>query len=211
MPRQPPSVPRPQPKSHRPIKRLPKLPPQLWLGLAMLGAALVSALYSARRPRQPRTPTAATRGVTAATPASLDNTMISSIEAATAAARAGNLTAYLEQFTDPLRGQLERTRAEKGDAYLIGYLKRLMAPVKGVAVNLRTKQDSAPNETRLMVEFIYADRNEVQPFFLRRVGEAWRISRMDSVHSTPILIPFGTSLEKAGRASPPRSPGKVTP
>ena len=176
MPHQPPPVPRPQPKSHRPTKRLPKLPLQLWLGLAMLGAALVSALYSAR---QPSIPTTAVQSVTAAAPAPLENTMIRSIEAATAAARAGNLTAYLEQFTDPLHSQLERTRAEKGDAYLIGYLKRLMAPVKGIAVNLRTKQDSAPNETRLLVEFIYADRNEVQPFFLRRVGETWRISRLN--------------------------------
>ena len=161
---------------------------------------LCSAVYSKFRPGTPSVVTsgpavgAGTLTKPVATPVAMKNALSRPIEAAITAAAKGDLTTYLDQFTDPLRGQLERTQTEKGSEYLRDYLKRLTRPVKGVAINLRKKQDTAPDEARLDVEFIYANRNETQPFFLRREDGRWRISSMDSVRSTPVLIPYGAEL-----------------
>jgi hypothetical protein len=116
------------------------------------------------------------------------------------AAGRGDLERYLEQFADPLRSQLARTRAEKGEAYLRDYLARLAGPVKGVAVRLSEKQELGPDSVRVPVELVYQDRNEVQTFHLQRGEEgpsaSWRIRRIDAARAAPTLIPYGTPVEQ---------------
>jgi hypothetical protein len=102
----------------------------------------------------------------------------------------------MAQFADPLRAQLIRLRAEKGDVYLRDYLARLTRPIKGLAADLARTEEVGPSEVRLPIQFLYSDRNEVQSFFLRRSGDRWRITRIETARSAPVLIPYGTPMEK---------------
>jgi hypothetical protein len=117
------------------------------------------------------------------------------VEEAFDAARRGDLEAYLAQFAEPLRGQLARTRAEKGEAYLKDYLHRLSEPVKGIAVRISEQQDIAPETVRCPVELVYQDRNETQSFTLKRAGDRWLIERIDAVRAAATLIPYGTHIK----------------
>lgn len=181
-------------------KTLSRLPPQLWLAVIVVGIMLISSLVSKLRSPTPTRnsylPAIVPAPTPVATPVALKNTLALPIETAISAASKGDLTTYLAQFTSPLRDQLERTRTDKGSDYLQNYLKRLTRPLKGVATNLSKTQTTAPNETRVAVEFIYANRSEAQSFFLRREGDLWRISRIDSVRFKPILIPYGTPMNE---------------
>lgn len=177
---------------------LRSLPPQLRLAAALAVAALASAIYSAVSSQRSAISTAP--AVLPNTPdhrsAAVPPTPDTPIQAAFEAARKGDLDGYLAQFADPLRTQLARTRAEKGDAYLRDYLARLTAPLKGIAVDLTRKEEVGPDTLRLPVQFIYADRNELQPFLLRRDGARWRILRIESLRSAPTLIPYGTPIQQ---------------
>jgi hypothetical protein len=116
------------------------------------------------------------------------------VEDAFEAARKGDLDAYLDQFTDPLKSQMLRLRTEKGDAYLRDYLARLCGPIKGISADLTRQESVGPDTIRLPVEFIYADHNEVQTFQLRREGGRWRVLQIATVRSAPTLIPYGTGV-----------------
>jgi len=117
------------------------------------------------------------------------------VEDAFAAAEDGNLDRYLDQFTDPLRAQLARTRSEKGDRFLNDYLARLTAPIKGIALHLDEQEPIGPGVLRVPVEFVYTDRNETQRFSVEQSSGRWRIARIDSLRATPTLIPYGTPIE----------------
>jgi hypothetical protein len=118
------------------------------------------------------------------------------VEAAFDAARRGDLDRYLDQFTGPLRQQLARARAQQGDVSFRDYLRRLTAPLKGVAVRLSEQRDTGPGTIRCPVELVYRDRNEVQVHELQREGSAWRILRIEPVRAAPTLIPYGTPIQE---------------
>lgn len=183
----------------RPASR--KVPPQMALIVLVLLAAAASALLSAsgrRRATQQEAPDATVTAAAQAAEAAEDakRALAQPVESAYEAARKGDVATYLAQFTDPLRTQLDRTRAQQGDAYLKSYLSRLTGTVKGVAVDLTSKEDVGPDLARLRVELVYADHNEAQPFVLRHEGTIWRISKIEALRSAPTLIPYGTPLEQ---------------
>jgi hypothetical protein len=170
------------------------------MGLVLL-TALASALYSRLKSRpnsesaeainavsvMPPSPSPPVEeGVTPATP----------VEAAMEAAKRGDLDAYLAQFADPLKAQLTKTRAEKGDAYLRDYLKRLTTPIKGIAADLNRMETVRPDTVNLPVQFLYADHNETQTFQLRQQGAEWRICQIASARAAPTLIPYGTPIDQ---------------
>jgi hypothetical protein len=183
---------------------LRKAPPQMLLVGLVAACALASALFTGFTGRGSGVP--ARSGTSEAGPPAAASfpedegaPLCEPVQEAFEAARKGDLDRYLAQFTDPLRGRLSGTRTEKGDAYLRDYLARLTAPLKGLAVDLARRAETAPDTIRLPVEFIYVDRNEVQRFTLRREGGRWRISEIEDVRAAPTLIPYGTPIESVKR------------
>jgi hypothetical protein len=183
-----------------------RLPPRLrqalskirfqWLlvGLVAVGAATSAVRSSRLHPEATAGRREATRA--APDPEEEGDRLSQPVEDALSAAKDGNLDRYMDQFADPLRGQLARTRAEKGDAYLRDYLARLTGPLKGLAVHVDRKEAIGPGAARVPVEFIYADRNETQSFSLQQDAGRWRITRIDTVRATQTLIPYGTPIEQ---------------
>ncbi len=159
---------------------------------AVAVAALMSAILSPRREGAPPSdPATANAGLSAPE----ESVALSRpVEDAYEAARSGKLEDYMAQFADPLRAQLIRLRAQKGDGYLRDYLAQLTRPIKGLAADLTRKEEVGPGEIRLPVQFTYSDRNEAQFFFLRRSDGQWRITHIETVRSAPVLIPYGTPI-----------------
>jgi hypothetical protein len=172
------------------------VPPQLRLAALVLAAALASAAYHRLSVPGSRLPAPSFQLSSGREPRAASREPSQRIEDAFQAARKGDLDGYLAQFADPLRAQLARTRAERGDRYLRDYLARLTGPVKGLAFDPTRREEVAPETVRFPVEFIYADRNEIQTFVLQREGDRWRIRSIDTPRSAPTLIPYGTPIQQ---------------
>lgn len=108
------------------------------------------------------------------------------------AAREGNVPLYLTHFTGRMTALLNQSLAENGEAKFAEYLKRTNAPIKGVAIN--EPQKLTEREVKARVEYVYADRNEVQNMFLVKIGEVWKIERLEETERIKTLIPYGTSV-----------------
>jgi len=109
------------------------------------------------------------------------------------AARAGDVGTYRSFFTGQLAASLDQSIAENGEAKFGEYLKRTNATVKGVAIN----EPERPNESqaKARVEYVYADRNEAQNMFLVKLGEAWKIERLEEARALKPLVPYGTPVK----------------
>jgi len=107
------------------------------------------------------------------------------------AARAGDVRAYLEQYTGSMETALRQTLAESNDATFAKYLKDANAALKGAAVS---EPEIGEREARLKVEYVYQDRNEAQTLYLEKVGGAWKIARAESGDRIKTLIPYGTPV-----------------
>jgi hypothetical protein len=44
------------------------------------------------------------------------------------------------------------------------------------------------------VEYVFADRNEVQIVYLERVGERWKIARVEGAQRIETLMPYGSPV-----------------
>lgn len=108
------------------------------------------------------------------------------------AAREGNVKAYLSYFTGQMTTLLDQSLAENGEAKFAEYLKRTNAPIKGVAIN--EPQKLTEREVKARVEYVYSDRNEVQNMFLVKVGDVWKIERLEETERIKTLIPYGTPV-----------------
>lgn len=102
------------------------------------------------------------------------------------AARAGNTSAYVSQYSGPLAAQLKQS-------VTAGYLKSSNAEIKGVS--LSEPQFLSDREASVRLEYIYQDRNEVQTVHLERDSGAWKIARVDSAERIPTLVPYGTPVQ----------------
>jgi hypothetical protein len=87
---------------------------------------------------------------------------------------------------------LRQNLEEMGPAKFREYLSNSLRPVKGIAVS--APETTAPSEKRVSVEYVYADRNEKQQMYLRRVGKEWKIFRVDTTERTKTLVPYGTPV-----------------
>ena len=67
------------------------------------------------------------------------------------------------------------------------------ALVKGVAI--QEPERISDREVKARVEYVFADRNEVQIVYLERVGERWKIASADGAQRIETLIPYGTPVK----------------
>lgn len=108
-------------------------------------------------------------------------------------ARDGNVRAYVGHYTGQMLTSLQQSVTEQGEGNFARYLKETNAPVKGIAI--MEPQTLTDREVKLRVEYVYADRNEVQVFYLERSGKDWKIARLDSAERIKTLIPYGTPVQ----------------
>ncbi len=109
------------------------------------------------------------------------------------AARAGNVSAYLASYSGPMRASLEQSVRESTNAAFAAYLRDSNSVIKGVAVN--EPQIIGDREASVQVEYVYQDRNEVQIMHLEKVGDGWRIARVEGAERIKTLIPYGTPVK----------------
>jgi hypothetical protein len=171
--------------------RLRRVPLPVWLMAAVLLAGGASALFKGSLPDV----TSAARARVAAW--SEPPRPETAIWAAVDAAKAGDVARYLALFAQPMRGQLEESRKEMGEAAFRDYLVKTASQPKGIALSSLDDPQAPPGATaRYRVEFVFADRNEVQQYTVQNAGRQWQIARVDSAERIKTLIPYGTPVEK---------------
>ena len=138
------------------------------------------------------TPESVSETVTATPVANAAPTPQDAVYAMLDAARAGDVPLYLSHFTGQMTVLLDQSLAENGEAKFAEYLKRTNATIKGIAINEPRKLTD--REVKARVEYVYADRNEVQNMFLVKIGDVWKIERLEETERIKTLIPYGTPV-----------------
>jgi hypothetical protein len=108
------------------------------------------------------------------------------------AARLADTQAYLGCYTGQLKDQLRQSVKESSPAKFADYLKASNAAVQGVA--LSPPEPVGDGLTKVRVEYVYRDRNEVQFVYLSREGSAWKITKVDGSERIKTLVPFGSPV-----------------
>jgi hypothetical protein len=108
------------------------------------------------------------------------------------AARAGNVNAYLDAFSGPMRDQLLQVVKENSEPGFAAYLKSQNSAFQGVAVSVTNRSGDA--EAQVRVEYVYSDRNEVQSVSLRKESSRWKIFRVAGAEQVKTLVPFGAAV-----------------
>ncbi|HET8547681.1 MAG TPA: hypothetical protein VFL57_06750 [Bryobacteraceae bacterium] len=108
------------------------------------------------------------------------------------AVREGNLKKYIDAHTGDMEASLRRTAAEAGEARLLQSLQEQNAPLKGIAIE--EPERLSGREVKARVEYVFADRNEVQTYYLERSGAGWKIARVDGAERIKTLVPYGTPV-----------------
>lgn len=115
------------------------------------------------------------------------------------AARTGDIRAYLASHDEPMRATLRKSFADSSDAAFATYLRESNAAVKGTAIS---DLGAVGSETRLRVEYVYEDRNEVQIMYLAEGPNGWKITRTENDERIATTVRYGTpvrALEGAAR------------
>jgi hypothetical protein len=107
------------------------------------------------------------------------------------AARAGDTRAYLDAFSCSMKDDVAQVIKETGNSAFASYLTR-NAAFRGVAVNVIDRPSGG--EARVRVEYVYAERNEVQNLYLKRDGARWRICSITGAEQRASPFPFGTQV-----------------
>lgn len=123
-----------------------------------------------------------------------------------AAAREGDVNAYLDGFGPPLRGRLDREAAEAG-------AERFGADLRAAADARRSHAVFAPvadgpDRARVTVEAVYPDRNERQTFVLDREPDAgrWLVTVVETVKAHQPTTRYGTPVSFIPPEAPPDAP-----
>lgn len=114
------------------------------------------------------------------------------------ACQMGDMKHYLGCFEGDLKKRLIKLSAEQGKAPFQNHLKQLIAPIKGVALidaissegGVKERED----EARLKVEYVLAERNEVQIYQLRKLNGSWKVVQIEMAQRIPTLIPYGAKV-----------------
>jgi hypothetical protein len=109
------------------------------------------------------------------------------------AARAGNVKAYLANYTGQTEAALRQTLVESKEPEFAKYLRDSSSSLKGVAVS--EPQTITDQEAKVRVEYVYQDRNEVQMMYLEKRPSGWKISRTDGDERVETLVPYGTPVK----------------
>jgi hypothetical protein len=115
-----------------------------------------------------------------------------SIYAMLDAARAGNTKAYLDSFSNPVREQLFEVIKENSEPKFVEYLKSQNTVFQSVAVSVSDRPSDS--EVQARVEYVYANRNEVQSMYLRKEASRWRIYKIEGADQIKTLVPLGSSV-----------------
>lgn len=107
------------------------------------------------------------------------------------AARDGDVEEYLECYTDQLERTLRQSHEEMGGVRFADYLRERNKDIKGIAMNA---PERAGDEVEVRVEYVYADRNEAQEFYLRKLGDTWKIRRVSDIRRVETPVPYGTPV-----------------
>jgi hypothetical protein len=108
------------------------------------------------------------------------------------AARAGNTQAYLDFFASPIRDQLLQVVKENSEPKFAAYLKSQNTAFQSVAVSVVDRLSDS--EVQARVEYVYANRNEVQGLYLRKDASRWRIFKITGADQIKTLVPFGSTV-----------------
>lgn len=114
------------------------------------------------------------------------------VQAMSRLAEEGSADEYVDCFTGKLKAKIEQTREDMTDEEFGAVIRKRAGAVKGVAISNR--EELADGGVRLRVDWVFADRNEIQTFTLRADGDDWKIAEItDSQYEKP-EIPYGTEV-----------------
>ena len=108
------------------------------------------------------------------------------------AARAGDTAVYVDTFSGPLEQQIQQVIRESGKKQFAAYLTAQSSSFQSVALSVADQPSDL--EARLRVEYVYANRNEVQTFHLKKSGGRWKIIGISGTEQIKTLIPYGTAV-----------------
>lgn len=111
------------------------------------------------------------------------------VHALLASAAEGDVAAYLDSFTGPLRARLEREVAERGRAAFADDLRRAARSRKSHAVF--AAEPEGPGASAVTVESVYPDRNERQTYRLVNLPAGWLVAGVETVKSRQPSARYG--------------------
>ena len=151
-------------------------------GLATMTA--IAILIVARSPGDRTTDTASSRE-----PATI---LTADIATFLQAESAGDINAYRECITSPLRDQFDSRLKQESPSFVAESLRQGLENLKGQATT-DTRLDGSDVAT-ITVELIFADHHELRRLELRRAGERWKISSSETVRSFTPPVRYGTPV-----------------
>ena len=107
------------------------------------------------------------------------------------AARDGVVDDYLDCYSGQIERTLRQSLDEMGPERFSNFLKERNRDIKGIAMNAPRE---AGEEAEVRVEYVYADRNEVQEVYLSKVGGDWKIARVSEIRRVETPVPYGTPV-----------------
>ena len=107
------------------------------------------------------------------------------------AARDGSVADYLDCYSGQMERTLRQSMEEMGPERFSVFLKERNQDIKGIAMNA---PEESGIEAQVRVEYVYADRNEVQQIFLQRAGDRWKIARVSDIQRIETPVPYGTPV-----------------
>ena len=107
------------------------------------------------------------------------------------AARDGIVDDYLECYSGQMERTLRQSLEEMGPERFSGFLRERNEDIKGIAMNAPKESG---DEAEVRVEYVYADRNEVQEIYLTKAGGDWKIARVSDIRRIETPVPYGTPV-----------------
>ena len=108
------------------------------------------------------------------------------------AARAGDTAVYVDTFSGPLQQQIQQVIRENGKTQFATYLTAQSSSFQSVALSVADQPSDV--EARLRMEYVYANRNEVQTLHLKKNDGRWKIIGISGTDQIKTLIPYGTAV-----------------
>jgi hypothetical protein len=161
-------------------------------GQTVMGQATITGLPNVRSVRSVAATRAADlRGANQRIEALLDST------------RRGDVTGYLSAFGGSLRARLDQQVAERGREAFAAGLRRSARAAKSYAVFSAEADDLSSDGASIVVETIFADRNQRQTYRLKQKGAGWLITGVATVRDQ---IPRHAVGSRAGFREPEGPP-----
>ncbi len=107
------------------------------------------------------------------------------------AARDGIVDDYLECYSGQMERTLRQSLEEMGRQRFSEFLQARNRDIKGIAMNAPVETGE---EAEVRVEYVYADRNEVQEIYLRQLDGDWKIARVSDIRRVETPVPYGTPV-----------------